>query len=104
VELGHNVSVFTSTSLLGKTELTEGYTISRSSSLLAFVRIARTADLVLIKGGVSAFAGCGGVLARVPMMVIWHEMAERYERPGKTGQTHLIFPVGGAGSHCPSPL
>jgi glycogen(starch) synthase len=84
VELGHNVSVFTSTSLLGKTELTEGYTISRSSSLLAFVRIARTADLVLIKGGVSAFAGCGGVLARVPMMVIWHEMAERYELPGKT--------------------
>lgn len=84
VELGHSVSVFTSTQISGHKELDEGYKICRSSGLLAFVRAARTAELVLMKGGVSAFAGLGATLAGVPKVVIWHEMSGSYEHPGKT--------------------
>lgn len=84
VELGHTVIVFTSTPTRGHIELTEGYIIYRSTNLLTFIRLARTAELVLIKGGVSAFAGLGAMLGCVPRIIIWHEMTGPYEHLGNT--------------------
>lgn len=84
VELGHNVSVFTTTRISDSTELKEGYKIYRSNNLLTFARIARTADVVVVKGGVSAFAGIGAILVRAPAIVIWHEMAGSYAHSGKS--------------------
>jgi glycosyltransferase involved in cell wall biosynthesis len=37
-----------------------------------------------MKGGVGAFAGLGAILAGVPAVMIWHEMAGPYELPGNT--------------------
>jgi glycosyltransferase involved in cell wall biosynthesis len=82
-ESGHIVRVFTSTGYRGL-ELNEGYDIRRSSDFLNFVRAAMVADVVVIKGGVSAFAGLGAILARVAAVVIWHEMAGSYLHPGNT--------------------
>ena len=87
-ESGHSVRVFTSTANVGS-ELDEGYEVHRSESLVTFVRAVLGVDLLLMKGGISAFAGLGAILARVPAMVIWHEMAGPYGHPGRNWDVRL---------------
>jgi glycosyltransferase involved in cell wall biosynthesis len=78
---GHNVTVFTLTRFYG-TELNEGYRVRRSDNLLSFAQTAFSSDLIVIKGGVSAFAGLGAALAHYPRVAIWHEMAGPYKHQG----------------------
>lgn len=79
---GHAVTVFTATPHQGS-ELEEEYTIHRSRSFASFVRLSLKTDLIMVRGGVSAFAGLGGILALRPKIVIWHEMAGSYLHPGR---------------------
>lgn len=75
--LGHEVLVVTETELGDRQELQDGYKIARKPSFTKLYRMARMADRLICKGGVSARFGLAAIMAKKPLVIV-HEMTGTY--------------------------
>ena len=84
--LGHSPFIVTDTLLGNNNELNEGYEIYRDCSWFKLLRLSRTCDLVITKGGVSAVAGMAAFFSHRPLIII-HETSGSYQHEGRNFYT-----------------